>query len=183
MRPQTKSWTTKGERSYFEAMGVYKKVLYAQAVERTGRRPIGIKWIDVNNADRRHSSRLVAKEFNNGMDQAMSSATRPLVRTAHLTRHIFSLFHSDLHAHAWLKSYVWRAHITFHESSPCAHVVCSDTLFDFSTFLSLLSIFSLIILSFLLAINFIFHDVVDKIPVHSSSRGPWHSCRVRPSHS
>ena len=34
--------------------------------------------------------------------------------------------------------------------------------------LSLLSIFSLIILSFLLAINFIFHDVVDKFPVHSS---------------
>ena len=31
---------------------------------------------------------------------------------------------------------------------------------DYSTFLSLLSIFSLVILSFLLAINFIFHDVV-----------------------
>ena len=40
-------------------------------------------------------------------------------------------------------------------SSSCAHVVVL-TLRDFSTFLSLLSIFSLIILSFLLAINFIF---------------------------
>ena len=47
-----------------------------------------------------------------------------------------------------------------------AHVVVL-TLRDFSTFLSSLSIFSLIILSFLLAINFIFHDVVDKFPVHS----------------
>ena len=62
------------------------------------------------------------------------------------------------HAHAWLKSYVWRAHLTPHASSPCAHVVCL-ILFDFSTFLSLLSIFSPIVLSFLLAINFIFHDV------------------------
>ena len=42
------------------------------------------------------------------------------------------------------------------------------TLFDYTTSLSLLSIFSLIILSFLLPINFIFHDVVDKFPVHSS---------------
>ena len=47
----------------------------------------------------------------------------------------------------------------------CAHVVCL-ILFDFSTFLSLQSIFSPIVLSFLLAINFIFHDVVDKFPVH-----------------
>ena len=76
----------------------------------------------------------------------------------HTSRHIFSLFHIDLHAHAWLKP-VWRAHITFHESSSCAHVFVL-TLRDFSTFLSLLSIFSLIILSFFLPINFIFHDVV-----------------------
>ena len=50
----------------------------------------------------------------------------------------------------------------------CVHVVCL-ILFDYSIFLSLLSIFSLIILSFLLAINFFFHDVVDKFPVHFSA--------------
>ena len=71
--------------------------------------------------------------------------------------------------------------LAFHASSSCAHVVCL-ILFDFSTFLSLLSIFSPIVLSFLLAINFIFHDVVGKFPVHFSLWGPWHSCRVRPSH-
>ena len=49
-------------------------------------------------------------------------------------------------------------------SSPCAHVVCF-ILFDFSTFLSLLSIFSHIVLSFFPAINFIFHDVVDEFLV------------------
>ena len=53
-----------------------------------------------------------------------------------------------------------------------AHIMCHChvfvvTLFDYSTFLSLLTIFSLIILSFLLPINFIVHDVVDEFPVHS----------------
>ena len=85
------------------------------------------------------------------------------VNTTPHTSHFFN----DLHAHAWFKSCVWRAHITCHVSSSCAHVVVL-TLRDFSTFLSLLSIFSLIILSFLLPINFIFHDVVDKFPVHST---------------
>ena len=33
-----------------------------------------------------------------------------------------SHFLNDLHAHAWLKSCVCRAHIMCHESSPCAHV-------------------------------------------------------------
>ena len=78
-----------------------------------------------------------------------------------------SLFLIDLHAHAWLKSCVCRAHIMCHESSPCGHVFVL-TLFDYSTFLSLLTIFSLIILSFFLPINFIFHDVVDKFSVHSN---------------
>ena len=66
-------------------------------------------------------------------------------------------------------------------SSPCAHFVCL-ILFGFSTLLSLLSIFSPTVLSFLLAINFIFHDAMDKFPVHFSKGGPWHPCRVRPSH-
>ena len=48
---------------------------------------------------------------------------------------------------------------------------CFDlTLFDYSTFLSLLTIFSLIILSFFLPINFIFQGVVYKFPVHTSRR-------------
>ena len=54
-----------------------------------------------------------------------------------------------------------------HASSPCAHVV-GLILHNLSTFLFLLSIFSPIILLFLLAINFFFHDVVDKFPLHYS---------------
>ena len=53
-----------------------------------------------------------------------------------------------------------------HHVSCVIHDVVVLTLFDYSTFLSLLIIFSLIILSFLLHINFIFQDVVDKFPVH-----------------
>ena len=91
-----------------------------------------------------------------------------------------SHFLVEWHVHAWLKSWIWRAHFTFLASSPCAHVVCL-ILFDLSTFLSLLSIFSPIVLSFFLAINFIFHDVVDKYPAHFSWRRPWLFCWVRPS--
>ena len=72
-----------------------------------------------------------------------------------------SHFLIDLHAHAGLKSCVCRAHIRCH---PHVFVL---TLFDYSTFLSLLTISSLIILSFLLSIYFIFHDVVDKFSVQS----------------
>ena len=67
------------------------------------------------------------------------------LETVNTTPHT-SHFLIDLHAHAWLKSCVCRAHIMCHESSP----VFVLTLFDYSTFLSLLTIFSLIILSFLL---------------------------------
>ena len=66
-----------------------------------------------------------------------------------------------------LKSCVCRARIACHDSSSCAHVFVLTLSF---TFLSLLAMFSLIILSFLLPINFIFHEVVDKFPVHSLMR-------------
>ena len=51
------------------------------------------------------------------------------------------------------------AHLTSHVSSPCAHVVF-DSL-RLLHFPLLLTIFSPIVLSFLLAINFIFHHIVE----------------------
>ena len=57
---------------------------------------------------------------------------------------------------------------------------CLDTLYD-SPFYSLLSIFSLIVLSILLFFTFFFH-VEDKYPAHSREWGPWHPCRERSSH-
>ena len=66
-------------------MGVYKKVPYARTIGRTGRRPIGIKWVDVKKAAGRHRSRLVAKEVNNGIDLAVYAATPPLEASKLLT--------------------------------------------------------------------------------------------------
>ena len=75
-----------------------------------------------------------------------------------------SIFHSELHAHAWLK--FGSALIPSHPCFMRIVVVVSDcSLFDDSTFLSFLTIFSLITLSFLLPVKFIFQDVVDKFHV------------------
>ena len=54
----------KEEMKNFERMGVYKKVPYTQSVERTGRKLVGIKWVDVRKPDGRYRSRPVAKEFD-----------------------------------------------------------------------------------------------------------------------
>ena len=62
----------------FEDMGVYKKVPYAPAIERTGRQPIGTRKVNVKKADGRHRMRQVAKEFHNGVDAAMYVSTHPL---------------------------------------------------------------------------------------------------------
>ena len=66
------------EMRYYHTMGVYVKVPYEQAVERTGKRPTGIKWVGVKKGDGRYRSRLVAKEFNDGTDQAVHAAAPPL---------------------------------------------------------------------------------------------------------
>ena len=102
--------------------------------------------------------------------------------TSHVTfSHWFTLHDTHLRGSS-RKFGVRSAHFTpSHASSPCAHVVCL-ILRDFFPFLFLLSIFSPIVLFFLLAINF-FHDVVDKYPAHSREWGPWHPCRERSSHT
>ena len=39
------------EIDYFRQMGVYRKVPVSKCIEVTGRRPIGVRWIDVNKGD------------------------------------------------------------------------------------------------------------------------------------
>ena len=53
---------------------VYRNVPYEQTVEKIGKRTIGIKW-NVKKPDGRHRCRLVAKEFNDSVDQATCAAT------------------------------------------------------------------------------------------------------------
>ena len=73
-----------------------------------------------------------------------------------------SIFHSDActrMAQVWVRTHPISCFMRI-------VVVVSDcSLFDNSIFLSFLTIFSLITLSFLLPVSFIFQDVVDKFPV------------------
>ena len=60
---------------------VYKKVPIAQCMERTGRRPIGTRWVDINKGDDidpKYRSRIVAQEFNNHKRDDLFAATPPL---------------------------------------------------------------------------------------------------------
>ena len=54
----------KEEIRYFKEMNVYKKVPLAECWAKTGRAPIGVRWVDVNKGDsknKNYRSRLVAK--------------------------------------------------------------------------------------------------------------------------
>ena len=83
----------------------------------------------------------------------------------------------------WLKGWQ-KLSFTFipHRTRMC-HLVVSAVPDLFDTSIHFLSFFiiSPITLLFLLPDTFNFHDVVDKYPAHFRW-GPWHSCRVRPSH-
>ena len=71
----------KEEIEYFRSMGVYAKVPIKKCLEVTGKRPIQVRWIDINKGDRAsplYRSRLVAKEFNTGLRPDLFAATPPL---------------------------------------------------------------------------------------------------------
>ena len=59
----------------------YVKVPRSECFERTGKAPIGVRWVDVNKGDAKnpaHKSRLVAKEFNNDKRESIFAAMPPL---------------------------------------------------------------------------------------------------------
>ena len=61
--------------------GVYKQASLAECYDRTGKAPIGTRWVDVNKGDRVHPeyrSRLVAQEINTGRREDLFAATPPL---------------------------------------------------------------------------------------------------------
>ena len=69
------------EMDKFKQHNVYTKVPIAECVARTGKRPIGSKWIDINKGDEKepnYRSRLVAKEIRRGPSEDMFAATPPL---------------------------------------------------------------------------------------------------------
>lgn len=59
-------------------MGVYKKVPCWEAMEITGKRPMGVRWVDGLKTSGKHGSRLAAAVSNNGNDTGMCVPTPPL---------------------------------------------------------------------------------------------------------
>jgi len=75
------------ERAREEEMGefrkhtVYEKVPLAQCWSRTGKKPIGVRWVDINKGDIRnpkYRSRLVAMEFKCDKREDLFAATPPV---------------------------------------------------------------------------------------------------------
>eukprot|EP00973_Karenia_brevis_P046223 6408888-Karenia_brevis.AAC.1 len=62
-------------------MQVYRKVSLSKCWETTGKKPIGVRWVDVNKQDDvnpKYRSRLVAKQFKTSNDPDLYAATPPL---------------------------------------------------------------------------------------------------------
>ena len=59
---------------------VYIKVPIAECWDKTGKSPIGARWVDINKGDSQsplYRSRSVAKEFNTGVKPELYAATPP----------------------------------------------------------------------------------------------------------
>merc|ERR1712110_976742 len=62
-------------------MNLYTKVPTSERIQKTGKKPIGTRWIDVNKQDSAnplYRSRLVGKEFNTYNDVSLYAATPPI---------------------------------------------------------------------------------------------------------
>ena len=68
------------EMDYFKSMNVYTKVPISKCMERTDRKPIAVRWVDINKGDTtkpNYRSRLVAKEFRGNDDRPEWFAPTP----------------------------------------------------------------------------------------------------------
>ena len=78
--PELMKKARKEEIEYFRQMGVYDKVKIEESLKVTGKAPIAVRWVDVNKGDSanpKYRSRLVAKEFNTGVNHDLYAATPP----------------------------------------------------------------------------------------------------------
>lgn len=71
----------RSEIGYFKSKGVWELRKIAEAIQRTGKRPISIRWVEVNKADSMNPkirSRLVAREIRGPGQEACFAPTPPL---------------------------------------------------------------------------------------------------------
>jgi len=81
LKPESVRKARKEEIQYFKKLGVYKKVSRDKCFQQTGKKPIQVRWIDVNKGDDLnpvYRSRLVAKEFKTNINLEWYAATPPL---------------------------------------------------------------------------------------------------------
>jgi hypothetical protein len=81
LRPELVKQARREEIEYIKKLGVYKKVPKSKCHKETGKKPIQVRWIDVNKGDDKnpiYRSRLVAKDFKNSINLEWYAATPPL---------------------------------------------------------------------------------------------------------
>ena len=81
LTPSMVKQARKEEVGYVRKMGLYRKVLVSECWGRIGKKPIQVRWIDVNQGDvkqRNYRFRLAAKEINTYKRQDLFAATPPL---------------------------------------------------------------------------------------------------------
>ena len=79
--PDTVLTARREEIAHCKEMKAFTKVPISLCVARTGRKPIGVRWRDINKGDRYNvnvRSRLVAKEFNNKKCDDLFAGTPPV---------------------------------------------------------------------------------------------------------
>ena len=65
----------------FRTHGVYVKVPIEECIRRTGKKPVGSRWVDINKGDEEnpeYRSRLVANEIKRDSCKDLFAATPPL---------------------------------------------------------------------------------------------------------
>ena len=81
------------EMAYFKSMNVYDKVPLSKCMQATGRRPIAVRWVDINKGDSanpNYRSRLVAKEFRGNDDRPEWFAATPPSECLKLMLHMMA---------------------------------------------------------------------------------------------
>ena len=79
--PKLVAVARKEEMQEYYKHKVYSKVPITQCWDRTGSKPIGVRWIDINKGDNtnpKYRSRLVAKEIAYGKRDDLFAATPPV---------------------------------------------------------------------------------------------------------
>ena len=69
------------EIDFYRKMGVYVKVPTSECFAKTGQKPIGVRWVDIDKGDRdrpNYRSRLVAKQYRQERNDDLYAATPPI---------------------------------------------------------------------------------------------------------